>query len=88
MPNNSYDNFRPQNEDERIWVEQYNNVSKFISEKIRGLSEEHRLPVLRDLNKSDTSLKNLYLQALKAEDYETCSVAKVLLEERGITFKD
>jgi hypothetical protein len=26
---------------------------------------------------------NLYLQALKMEDYETCAPAKILLVERG-----
>ena len=79
----NYNNFQSQTEEERIWVERYNSISKLISEKIRGLDAEQRLPVLRDLKQSDLSLMNLYLQALKKEDYETCSVAKILLLERG-----
>ena len=54
-----------------------------MSEKIRGLPEKDRLSVLKDLNPTDLSLMNLYLQALKKEDYETCIVAKTLLLERG-----
>ena len=53
-----------------------------MTEKIRSLKEEYRLPVLKGLNPSDLSLMNLYLQALKNEDYETCAVAKSLLIER------
>jgi hypothetical protein len=79
----NYYNFQPNSEEERQWIEQYNNLSKFISEKLRGLPEKDRLSVLRELNMTDLSLMNLYLQALKKEDYETCSVAKVLLVERG-----
>ena len=62
---------------------QDNNQSKYISEKIRGINEEDRLAVLKDLNPTDLSLMNLYLQALKKEDYETCAVAKTVLLERG-----
>jgi hypothetical protein len=54
-----------------------------MSEKIRGLNEKDRLPVLRDLKPTDLSLMNLYLRALKKEDYETCVVAKAFLMERG-----
>lgn len=81
----NYENFQPKDEEERQWVEQYNNLSKFISEKIRGLNEKDRLTVLRELKPTDDSLMNLYLQALKKEDYETCGAAKALLLERGIT---
>lgn len=56
-------NFEPKDEEERQWVEHYNNLSKFISEKIRGLPEKDRLPVLKDLKPTDLSLMNLYLQA-------------------------
>lgn len=83
-----YEDFKPQGEEERLWVEQYNNLSKYISEKIRGLDEKDRLSVLRDLNQTDLSLMNLYLQALKKEDYETCVVAKALLLERGYKIPD
>ena len=80
---NSYENFQPKDEEERQWVEHYSNLSKYMSEKIRGLPEKDRLSVLKDLNPTDLSLMNLYLQALKKEDYETCIVAKTLLLERG-----
>ena len=79
----NYQDFQPKDEEESQWVEQYNNISKSISEKIRGLSEEKRLPYLRAAEPTDLSLMNLYLQALKKEDYETCTVAKALLLERG-----
>jgi len=72
----NYDDFKPRDEEERVWVEQYNNISMFISEKIRSLPEKERLPVLKDINPTDLSLMNLYLQALKKEDYETCAVSK------------
>lgn len=79
----NYENFKPRDEEERQWVDHYNNLSKDISEKIRGLNEKDRLPVLKEINPTDLSLMNLYLQALKKEDYETCAVAKTLLLERG-----
>jgi hypothetical protein len=79
----NYQNFQPKGGEERLWVEHYNNISKYISEKIRGLSEDKRLPYLRASEPTDLSLMNLYLQALKKEDYETCAVAKALLLERG-----
>ncbi len=53
------------------------------SQKIRGLSEEKRLPYLRTSEPTDLPLMNLYVQALKKEDYETCAVAKALLLDRG-----
>jgi hypothetical protein len=81
----NYEDFEPNNEEEKQWVEYYNNLSKYISEKIKGLDEKDRLPILKGLNQTDISLMNLYLQALKKEDYETCSVAKTLLLERGYT---
>ena len=77
------ENFQPENEEERRWVEHYDNLSKYISEMIRGLDEKDRLTFLKDLQPTDLSLMNLYLQALKIEDYETCAVAKALLVERG-----
>lgn len=79
----NYQNFQPKDEEERQWVEHYDNISKYISEKIRELSEEKRLPYLRASEPTDLSLMNLYLQALKKEDYETCTVAGALLLERG-----
>lgn len=80
---NNYEDFQSRNEEERQWVEHYNNLSKYISEKIRGLNEKDRLQVLKELNPTDLSLMNLFLQALKNEDYETCAAAKTLLIERG-----
>jgi hypothetical protein len=78
-----YNNFKPMNEDERRFVEVYNHISNNISKKIKGLSEEKRLPYLRASEPHDLALMNLYLQALKNEDYETCAPAKALLVERG-----
>ena len=79
----NYEDFHPNSEEEKQWVERYDDLSQRISEAIRGLSEEKRLSYLRDVQPSDLSLMNLYLQALKMEDYETCGVAKTLLVERG-----
>jgi succinate dehydrogenase flavin-adding protein (antitoxin of CptAB toxin-antitoxin module) len=84
----NYREFQPNNEEERKLVEMYNNLSQYISEKIRGLDEKDRLTVLRQLKQTDLSLMNLYLQALKKEDYETCAVAKTLLVERGFKIPD
>lgn len=85
---NTYQDFQPKDEEERYWVARYNHISKNISEKIKELSEEKRLPYLRASEPNDLSLMNLYLQALKKEDYETCAVAKVLLVERGFKIPD
>ena len=82
------EDFKPENEDELSWVEHYNNLSRLISEKIRGLDEKERLNVLKELNPTDLSLMNLYLQALKNEDYETCIAAKSVLIERGFKIPD
>ncbi len=79
----NYHNYQPQNEEERQWVELYNTISQETSKKIKELNEEKRLPYLRASEPTDLSLMNLYLQALKNEDYETCAVAKALLIERG-----
>ena len=76
-------NFQPNNEEEKQWIDHYNGLSDYISEKIRGLTEADRVTILKDLKPTDLSLMNLYLQALKREDYETCSTAKVVLEQRG-----
>jgi hypothetical protein len=80
-----YENFKANDEEERIWVELYNDLSQKISSAIRGLDEKERIAALRVIDISDTSLMNLYVQALKNEDYETCEVAKILLLERGFT---
>lgn len=80
---NTHETFQPKDEEERRWVEHYNDLSKYISERIRAVNVKDRLNVLKDLNPTDLSLMNLYLQALKKEDYETCAVAKTLLLERG-----
>ena len=80
---NNLDNFQPENEEEAEWIQHYNNLSSKLSEKIRGLNEKERVNVLKEINPTDLSLMNLYLQALKNEDYETCEAAKTLLVERG-----
>jgi hypothetical protein len=59
----NYQNFKPKDEEERQFVAQYNSISKYTSEKIRGLSDEKRLPYLRASEPTDLSLMNLYLQA-------------------------
>lgn len=79
--------FKPQNEEEWQFKEQYDDLSKRISEKIRGLPKEARLPILRDLAPTDAALMNLYLQAREKEDYETCAAAKELLLERGFEIR-
>jgi hypothetical protein len=80
---NFHDIKMPQNEDEFEKV--YRDLSKFISEKLRQLPEEMRLPELRAGNITDMQLMSLYNEALKNEDYETCIPAKTLLLERGFT---
>lgn len=70
-------------EEEGQWIEFYDSLSKYMSAKIRGMKAKDRLPVLRELCPTDLSLMNLYLTALKNEDYETCAVSKILLDERG-----
>ncbi|WP_152267032.1 hypothetical protein [Agriterribacter humi] len=77
------ENFQSNTSEERRMEEKYNYLSRFMSEKLRELPEKDRVPVLRDLNPTDLSLMNLYLQALKKEDYETCAAARELLLERG-----
>lgn len=84
---NKYENFQPANEEERQWVENYNNLSKYISDKLKGLKEKDRLTALKTSNPSDLSLMNLFLLSLRNEDYEICEVAKVLLRERGLKFQ-
>lgn len=76
-------NFQPNSEKEKEFAEYYNNLSAYISNAIRGLDEKERLATLRELTPTDASLMNLYLQAIKNEDYETCATAKTVLEERG-----
>jgi len=61
----------------------YDNISKLISKQIRELDEEERLPYLKAAEPSDASLLNLYIQAKKNQDYETCLAARALLVERG-----
>lgn len=82
----SFQDFQPINEEERRWVEMYNAISDSLSGQIRNLPEAQRLVFLKELSPSDLSLMNLYIRAYKKEDYETCAVAKMLLNERG--FKD
>lgn len=77
----NYDNFEPKNEGKV--VQQYNNLSKIIAEKIREVREEVRVPIIKSLNLTNLQLINLFLQAEKKEDYETLTVAKFLLQERG-----
>jgi succinate dehydrogenase flavin-adding protein (antitoxin of CptAB toxin-antitoxin module) len=79
------ENFKPKNDSETNFKNTYDTISQFISKGIRSLSVEKRLPYLKAAEPNDTTLMNLYLQALKCEDYETCAVAKELLFERGIS---
>ena len=83
----SYKEFVPQGEDERQFVEFYNNLSTFISDRIKKIDEKERFTVLKELNPSDLSLMNLFLLSLKNEDFEICEVANRLLKERGLEFK-
>jgi len=76
--------FQPNSEEERQFFELHNSLSKTTSKMIRSLAPEHRLPALQAANPTNTSLMALYLWAMKQEDYETCTVAKALIEERGI----
>lgn len=78
-----HEHFQSNSPEELRWVEKYNYLSNFISEKLRSLPKEKRVPVLKDINPTDLSLMNLYLQALKREDYESCAAARELLIERG-----
>lgn len=80
----SIDDFKPNNEEERQFYEVYSSLSIASSKMIRSLPKEHRLPALKETGPTDTSLMALYLWAMKNEDYETCDVAKALIEERGI----
>ena len=82
-----YKDFKPENEEERRWVENYNNRSNFIAKKLKGVNEKDRLTVLKKSNISDLSLMNLFLISLRNEDYEICEVANRLLKERGLEFK-
>jgi|GEM_PF-3234416 len=83
----NYKNFFPQSEEESQWVENYNNLSKYISDRLKGVDEKDRFTVLKETNLSDLSLMNLFLQSLKNEDYEICEIANRLLKERGLEFK-
>ena len=74
----------PNSDEERDLIEKYSNISKASSKMIRSLTKEKRLPALKDADPSDTSLLALYFYAMKQEDYETCDVAKALIEQRGM----
>jgi hypothetical protein len=78
------DDFQPNSEEERQFIDTYSSLSKATSKIIRSLLPENRLAALREAKPSDTSLMSLYLWAMKQEDYETCAVAKSLIEEKGI----
>jgi len=86
MPNlDDFYNFKPNSDEERQFIELYSGLSKTSSKLLRSLPEERRLPELRAAGPNNTSLMSLYLWALRQEDYEVCSVARVLLLERGFT---
>lgn len=78
-------NFKPDNEGEKRFTEDYNNISIAMSKILRALPEEQRLKTLKEAEPSDISLMNLYVWARMQEDYEVCSAAKTLLLERGIS---
>lgn len=79
----SIEDFQPNSEEERQFVEAHSGLSKATSKMIRSLPKEHRLPALKEAAPTDTPLMALYLWAMNQEDYETCTVAKALLLERG-----
>ena len=83
----NYKDFVPQSEEERQWVENCNNLSKYISDKLKGVDEKDRFTVLKESDPSNLSLMNLLLLSLKNEDYEICEVVNRLLNERGVEFK-
>ena len=83
----NYKDFVPQSEDERQFIEFYNNLSKCISDRLKGVDEKERFTILKETNPSDLSLMNLFLLSLKNEDYEICEIANRLLKERGFEFK-
>lgn len=78
------DDFKPNSEEERQFFEAHSSISRTTSTMIRSIPPADRLTTLKKANPSDTSLVALYLWAMKQEDYETCAVAKALIEERGI----
>lgn len=84
---NNYNDFEPQNEEERQRIENYNNLSKRISDKLKKIGVKDRFTVLKALKPSNLSLMNLFLLSLKSEDYEICEAANRLLIERGLEFK-
>jgi len=79
------DALKPNSDEERQFIELHSALSKATSKMIRSLPSENRLPALKEANPSNTSLLALYLWAMKQEDYETCEVAKALIEEKGIS---
>ncbi|SFB80946.1 hypothetical protein SAMN04487891_102461 [Flagellimonas taeanensis] len=82
-----YKDFVPKNAEEGQWVEKYNALSRYVSEKLKGIAKNDRLTALRASEPTDLSLMNLFLVSLKNEDYEICEVANQLLKERGLEFK-
>lgn len=76
--------FIPINE-AKLTAEDIEMLAGGLSYLIRSAKEEERLPRLREQNIPDKLLKTIYIQGLNREDYETCSVMKALLDERGIT---
>jgi len=78
------DDFKPNSEEERRFIEAHSALSKATSKIIRSLPTENRLHALKEAAPTKTSLMAIYLWSMKQEDYETCIVAKELLLERGI----
>jgi len=83
----NYKDIAPQSEEERQWIESYNNLSKYTSDRLKEVDGKDRFAVLKESNPSDLSLMNLFLLSLKNEDFEICEVANRLLKERGFEFK-
>lgn len=84
---NNFKDFAPENKEEAQWIENYNDLSKYISDGLKRVNENDRLSVLKSLNPSDLSLMNLFVLSLKNEEYEICEIANKLLKERGLEFK-
>ncbi len=78
------EDYKPNSEEQRFFIREHSELSEMTSKIIRAVHSEKRLMALREINPTDTSLLALYLYAIQEKDYETCEVAKILIEERGI----
>lgn len=84
------EDLRPEgeNQEEKQWSDKLQEMTDLYSKGIREKHKEDRLPYLRSRNLQDHLLLALFLKAQEREDFETCEVAKVLINERGITIPE